>query len=382
MSILKNFSIILVGLTATVCQAEIAIEAPPPEEPFENSTVPSGEAPSESELKVAPLRLALDLADGSHIIGVPSITSIPVQTSYAKMDIPLEKIVSIEIKDDHETASIELQNGDKLKGVVDLSAIELKTIFGKHSIGVEHITNIQVSRERQLSATIKKGLVLYYSFDEGKKDKVADLSGKMNEGTVYGAERTSKGKKGGGCEFNGSSDYIESGGKSFLNVPTGEALTVSLWVNVDSVGTQDTIVIGKTGLRADNEWAISVSPDLTIGFLACGPRKGNAFRMMSYSAKVKAGRWYHVTGVIDKGVAWMCVNAVRQRSFLQGVGHDGIGHFREPVANSDPFRIGRSSHHRQPRFFHGSLDEVMIWRRALSEDEIKQVYRLTGGKGD
>lgn len=31
------------------------------------------------------LRLEVDLVDGSHIIGVPGIESVPVQTSYAKM---------------------------------------------------------------------------------------------------------------------------------------------------------------------------------------------------------------------------------------------------------------------------------------------------------
>ena len=39
-----------------------------------------------SELQV---RLELDLVDGSRVIGIPSIESVPVQTPYAKMDVPL-----------------------------------------------------------------------------------------------------------------------------------------------------------------------------------------------------------------------------------------------------------------------------------------------------
>ncbi|MGI6599484.1 MAG: hypothetical protein ACOX3F_07295 [Kiritimatiellia bacterium] len=35
------------------------------------------------------IRVELDLVDGSRVIGVPAITSIPLQTSYASMDIPL-----------------------------------------------------------------------------------------------------------------------------------------------------------------------------------------------------------------------------------------------------------------------------------------------------
>ena len=151
MSILKYLSVILVGLTAAVCQAEIAIAVPPPEEQLEHPSALSGATPSEVELKVAPLRLAIDLVDGSRIIGVPKIKSIPVQTSYAKMDIPLEQITSIHIRDDHEMASIDLLNGDKLKGVLDLKPLELETIFGEVSIGIEHVQGFRIKTRKGIS---------------------------------------------------------------------------------------------------------------------------------------------------------------------------------------------------------------------------------------
>ena len=90
------------------------------------------------------LTLALDLDDGSHVIGVPDIESVPIQTSYAKMDIQLKQILTIRIEEDHEMASIDLRNGDKLKGVITLEPIKLETIFGKVKIGVEHIRELRV----------------------------------------------------------------------------------------------------------------------------------------------------------------------------------------------------------------------------------------------
>lgn len=90
------------------------------------------------------VRLEIDLVDGSHIIGVPAIKSVPVQTSYAKMDVPLREIRTIKIDADHETASVDLQNGDKLKGVVSLVPIKLETVFGKVSIDIEHIRELRV----------------------------------------------------------------------------------------------------------------------------------------------------------------------------------------------------------------------------------------------
>ena len=90
------------------------------------------------------LRLEIDLVDGSHIVGTPHIQSVPVQTSYAKMNIPLKEIRAIKIDADHETASLDLMNGDKLKGVVSLAPIKLETVFGMVRIGTEHIRELRV----------------------------------------------------------------------------------------------------------------------------------------------------------------------------------------------------------------------------------------------
>jgi len=106
------------------------------------------------------LRLDLDLVDGSRIIGVSAIESVPVQTPYAKMDVPLTEILTMRIDADHETASLDLRNGDKLKGVVSLKPIELETVFGKVAIGIEHIRRIGVlgsSKLEQLEADAVAG---------------------------------------------------------------------------------------------------------------------------------------------------------------------------------------------------------------------------------
>lgn len=90
------------------------------------------------------VRLELDLVDASYISGVPGIESVPVQTPYAKMDIPLKQILTLTIGEDHETAAVEMRNGDKLKGVVNIEPIKLETAFGKVTIGVEHIRKLDV----------------------------------------------------------------------------------------------------------------------------------------------------------------------------------------------------------------------------------------------
>ncbi len=110
---------------------------------------------------VTTLRLSVDLVDGSHIIGTPGITNVPVQTSYAKMDVPLTQIQSLKIDADHETVTLNLRNGDKLTGVISLKPIELKTLFGTVSVGIEHIKELRVASRWPEGP----GLTKFFDFD-------------------------------------------------------------------------------------------------------------------------------------------------------------------------------------------------------------------------
>jgi hypothetical protein len=119
----------------------------------------TGAEPAKEEL---PLCLEVNLVDGSRIIGTPVIATVPVQTSYAKMDVPLTQIQSLKIGDDHETVTLNLRNGDKLTGVISLKPIELKTVFGNVAVSIEHIKQLRVTlggRDRGLILWNKMGSI-------------------------------------------------------------------------------------------------------------------------------------------------------------------------------------------------------------------------------
>jgi len=108
------------------------------------------------------ISMELDLVDGSRLIGTPGIATVPVQTSYAKMDVPLMKIQSLKIGADHETVILDLSNGDTLTGVISLAPIKLETLFGPVSIGIEHIKQFTIVRTGgALPESLRTGLILY-----------------------------------------------------------------------------------------------------------------------------------------------------------------------------------------------------------------------------
>ncbi|MFZ4394998.1 MAG: hypothetical protein ACOYOU_05150 [Kiritimatiellia bacterium] len=146
------------------------------------------------------LRLELTLADGSRIIGIPGIEAVTVETSYARMNIPLKQIQTLKIGEDRETVSLDLQNGDKLKGVINLAPIKLTTVFGQVSIGTAHIKQIDVVLG---GGAGQKGLALWNRLGTESDIK----NSRVGPGGTLTAGRFVEGRFGQGIELNMQEQY-------------------------------------------------------------------------------------------------------------------------------------------------------------------------------
>jgi hypothetical protein len=112
---------------------------------------------AEEPLKKQPLRLAVEIADGSRIIGVPSPSAVVVRTPFGKLSIPMKQIQHIRFQKDLKTVSVELRNGDKFSGIVDLRELKLVTSFlGEVSIKIKHVRSIKVHQSRSLAMQLFK----------------------------------------------------------------------------------------------------------------------------------------------------------------------------------------------------------------------------------
>ena len=92
--------------------------------------------------------------------------------------------------------------------------------------------------------------------------------------------------------------------------------------------------------------------------------------------------WYHVAGVYD---ASLSLN--RMKIYVNGVFENGNNLVSGNVTNLLPsflFKVGRWSSAAGVRSFEGVIDEVSVWKKALSEDEIRGIMceKLTGSETD
>ncbi|MFQ6063646.1 MAG: LamG-like jellyroll fold domain-containing protein, partial [Methanosarcinales archaeon] len=202
--------------------------------------------------------------------------------------------------------------------------------------------------------TSDNGLVAEWHFDEGKGNIVKDTSGNGNDGTIHGATWVD-GKYGKALSFDGKNDYVE--------VPDDESLrlwnsyTLEAWINMKGMSSYGVIVAKRSGSTVNFNYHISDA--------------ANDRKMASYNGATSVGgttvlnfnQWYHVAYVYDSGIIYFYLNGQFDGSASQTSGD----------ANEHSVFIGTDNGGTK-YYFNGIIDEIRIYNRALSAEEIKAHY--------
>jgi len=205
-------------------------------------------------------------------------------------------------------------------------------------------------------AAEEKGLVAYWSFDEGSGKTAKDSAGK-NNGDIIDAEWTA-GKVGKALKFGGEGSFVDIPVSDSLNIDG--SVTVELWVKHEGDEYKEWECILAKG---DHAYRLHIRPG-TFDF-DFGVNTGGEFHDLVSGIKPEPGKWYHVAGTYDGTKSCIYVNGK-----LAVSGTDWSG----PIDTNDlDLYIGDNSE-ATGRFFRGVIDEVRIYSRALSEAEIKARY--------
>ena len=208
------------------------------------------------------------------------------------------------------------------------------------------------------SAEKEKGLVGWWKFDEGSGNAAKDSSGNGNEGEINNAEWAA-GKSGKALKFNGEDAFVEV---SHSEILAPDQFTVEAWINPERFVSSDQWKFGPIILsKYAGNWK---------GFvLQLQDNTGNPTLMISTPevwvraaslAPVKTGKWSHIAGTYDGKTAKIYADGVLAGSAEAELTHDeGIS-----------LIIGKGSWF-DGAYFTGVIDEVKMYSRALSADEIK-----------
>lgn len=207
-----------------------------------------------------------------------------------------------------------------------------------------------------------EGLILNLTFDEGSGNIVYDLSGEGNTGIINGASWT-EGYRGTALDFD-RGDWVNCGINPIFDV---EAFTIEAWI----------FIYGPTGARHQivskyftetltveaayifELWSNSQRPILTITPSGDPPwTECHAFKNISFT------EWTFVTSTYDGTLMQLYINGT-----LVGIRRASIGVHK----TSAPVIIG--NHFMDNRDFNGRIDEVRMYNRVLTNNEIRDDYR-------
>lgn len=198
------------------------------------------------------------------------------------------------------------------------------------------------------------GGVSYYSFDSsGATDEW-----NSNDGTVNGATYINDGgpRGNGAYSFDGTSDGIDFGNISGY----GGDITISFWQRANSVpSSSHRYLVGDAPNNATNGFSFSFYNAESVYFYHDGKIADttNGFG-------VRMENWVHFVGVIKQGN--------RMELWTNGVLNNTTSVGTTPTNSGNAFEIGSDG---SSQYYDGVIDDVRIYDRALSNDEIQELYR-------
>ena len=228
------------------------------------------------------------------------------------------------------------------------------------------------------SQVVRDGLVSYWSFDTAdvKGNTVIDRVG-GNDGTIIGAPKQITGKFGAAFEFSGNPDVIDIGSPANGSLDFGEDTDFSMmaWIKVDKPpeldGAQSTIISkGDGGNNARILWKIMTTQLSVTIANETGPGPKVVF---SSEQGVVDGKWHHVLFVADRSdTTRIYIDGELDAESGETEGTDITTESRMYIGAS--VRIGEATR----RYFEGLIDEVGIYDRALTEDEVERNFNANG----
>jgi hypothetical protein len=217
---------------------------------------------------------------------------------------------------------------------------------------------------------MSEGLVGHWKMDEaswnGTAGEVKDASGAGNNGVAVGGLSTGIGKFGKGGYFDGVNDYV--GATDSASTTIGTDFTQSAWIyptaDKSSASPQDLAMIfdrggGATVYRIDGGLLVFNYWDATTIWLSAN------------GGSAPLNKWTHVVATYHE---YNATNATI-KLYVNGVLVSSADKLILPIKNAN-IQIGSQLGNRN---FIGEIDEARIYNRALSSQEVSQLYEYAPG---
>jgi len=216
------------------------------------------------------------------------------------------------------------------------------------------------------------GVVGAWHFDEGSGTVAHDTSGEGNDGTLYDGNTTNDdgntppqwidGKFGKALSFDGMDDYVKVPDSASLDIT--DEIAIAAWIKWQ--GGAGGATTSKSIVDKRNCYVVDIGhTEHKVKFWIYTDTWKNS---NPSTTSVDDGNWHYIVGVYDGSNIIIYVDSVAENN-------NNIG--AETISTSiENLFVGSREGQRQ--YFNGIIDEVRIYNRALSEEEISDLYNNYG----
>jgi len=230
--------------------------------------------------------------------------------------------------------------------------------------GIVDVQDLIVLAEHLFEEIFPPGLVAYLKLDEAEGSIAHDSIGD-NHGTVYGEPlwQPESGKKDGALAFDGIDDYVETG---FVLDPAGGDFSVLAWMQGGAPGQ---VILSQTDgpSGAGEIWLGTDSVEGKLMTKLLSPSGRSPAPPMVADAVITDGQWHHIGIVVtEQKVRDLYVDGIR------------VAFDNQPIvlpSSDGGLYIGVNKILDATSFFSGMIDDIRIYNRALSADEIAALAR-------
>ncbi len=203
--------------------------------------------------------------------------------------------------------------------------------------------------------TVAEDLEGYWRLNEGTGSTVYDDSGNGNDGTIYGAQWVT-GKLGKALYFDGIDDYVNLGNDTSLDIQ--ETMSWSFWINLDC--DRNNVVLSR-GVYNNSGYQITINYG-QVKFRTY--HSGGMVDSYTVWGTVGSGNWHHVVISLESGLVKFYIDGV-ESSYVKNV------HNVTPSGTKYAYLGAYSG---LSYFMDGSIDELKIYDRNLSAEEVEKLY--------
>lgn len=200
-------------------------------------------------------------------------------------------------------------------------------------------------------------------FDTENNNTCKDYSEYGIDGTLNGVIWTPNGIIGGAYYFDGSSEYITmSLPNVFYDIPNND-FTISIWMKSDDITADNAVILMAS--KDNNNFVKFFLQGTEVHAGVCDDGIKDAVRTENLSSDV----WYHIVGVWDASEDSILVYCNGEVSTEAGERNFALG------SGIDLLEIGHGT--ASSKFWDGYMDELVVYNKALSRDQIYQIYLST-----